>query len=131
MGDSYFVSLLSRVLIYALAAASLDLILGYGGMVSFGHGAFFGVGGYAVGVLAHHANEGTPIAFLPGEWAGTTAAFIQWPSAILAAGLLALVIGALSLRTAGVYFIMITPWRSPRCSISFSSRCRPTAGRTG
>ena len=108
LGESYFISLLSRVLIYALAAASLDLILGYGGMVSFGHGAFFGFGGYAVGVLAHHAYEETPIAFLPGEWAGTTAAIIQWPSAILAAGLLALVIGVLSLRTAGVYFIMIT-----------------------
>ncbi len=98
----------SRILIYAIAAVSLDLILGFGAMVSFGHGAFLGIGAYVVGILTHHAFNGTVIPFLPGEWMGTTSAILQWPLAILVSGLFALVIGALSLRTQGVYFIMIT-----------------------
>ncbi len=107
-GEPFLTSIASRVLIYAIAAVSLDLILGFGAMVSFGHGAFFGIGGYAVGILAHHASEGRAIPFLPGDWTGTGSALVQWPLAILAAGLFALAIGALSLRTRGVYFIMIT-----------------------
>lgn len=107
-GNPFLVSVASRVLIYALAALSLDLILGYGGMVSFGHAAFVGLGAYAVGILAHHQAEGSLVPFLPGAWEGTTQALIQWPLAMGAAGLFALVIGALSLRTSGVYFIMIT-----------------------
>lgn len=108
MGEPFFTTVASRVLIYALAAASLNLILGYGAMVSFGHGAFFGIGAYAVGILTHHAFNGEVIAFLPGNWTGTTAAIIQWPIAVIVSGLFALVVGALSLRTQGVYFIMIT-----------------------
>ncbi len=108
IGQTFFIDLFSRILIYAIAAASLDLILGYGGMVSFGHGAFLGIGGYVTGILAYHSYEGTEIPFLPGGWTGTTLAFLQWPLAVAVAALLALVIGALSLRTAGVYFIMIT-----------------------
>ncbi|MEQ8664723.1 MAG: branched-chain amino acid ABC transporter permease [Rhodospirillales bacterium] len=107
-GDPFITIIASRILIYAIAAVSLDLILGFGGMVSFGHGAFFGIGGYAVGILTHHAMEGTAIPFLPGEIPGTTAALIQFPLAVLAAGAMGLLIGALSLRTRGVYFIMIT-----------------------
>ncbi|KKJ76137.1 ABC transporter permease [Kiloniella litopenaei] len=106
--EPFLVDIASRILIYALVAVSLDLILGYGGMVSFGHGAFLGLGAYVVGILTHHSYEGTAIAFLPGEWQGTTHAFIQWPLAMLLSGFLALIIGALSLRTSGVYFIMIT-----------------------
>ena len=68
MDEAYFISLFSRILIYALAAVSLDLILGYAGMASLGHGAFLGVGAYAVGVLAFHAMEETAIPFLPGDW---------------------------------------------------------------
>ncbi|MGY9061139.1 MAG: branched-chain amino acid ABC transporter permease [Rhodospirillales bacterium] len=108
MDEAYFISLFSRILIYALAAVSLDLILGYAGMASLGHGAFLGVGAYAVGVLAFHAMEETAIPFLPGDWAGSINALISWGSAIVISGLFALVIGALSLRTSGVYFIMIT-----------------------
>ncbi|MBL6945641.1 MAG: branched-chain amino acid ABC transporter permease [Rhodospirillales bacterium] len=108
VGEPFLTTIASRILIYALVAASLDLILGFGAMVSFGHAAFFGVGAFVVGILTHHSYEATAIAFLPGGWTGTTAALIQWPLAILTAGLLALVIGALSLRTTGVYFIMIT-----------------------
>ncbi|WP_046020057.1 branched-chain amino acid ABC transporter permease [Magnetospira sp. QH-2] len=107
-GDPFLTTVASRVLIYALAAASLDLILGYGGMVSFGHGAFFGIGAYVVGILTHHSFNSEVIGFLPFEWMGTYSALIQWPLAMLVAGLFALVIGALSLRTSGVYFIMIT-----------------------
>lgn len=108
VGEPFLTTIASRVLIYAIAAVSLDLILGFGAMVSFGHSAFFGIGAYAVGILTHHAFNSEVIAFLPGDWTGSTAAVIQWPLAILAAGFFALVIGALSLRTQGVYFIMIT-----------------------
>lgn len=101
----FFVSLASRMLIYGLAAASLDLILGYGGMVSFGHAAFFGVGAYAVGIMFTHGFEGS--AFL-GLIPGSDNALVVWPLAMLVAGLMAMAIGAVSLRTGGVYFIMIT-----------------------
>jgi branched-chain amino acid transport system permease protein len=89
----YLLSIGTRIVIWAIAAISLNLILGYGGMVSFGHAMFFGVGGYAVGILAHH---------------GIASGWIQWPAGIVAAALWAAVIGALSLRTRGLYFIMIT-----------------------
>lgn len=101
----FFVTLASRMLIYGLAAVSLDLILGFGGMVSFGHAAFFGVGGYTVGILFAHGFDGS--AFL-GLFPGGDNALIVWPLAMLVSGFLALVIGAVSLRTGGVYFIMIT-----------------------
>ena len=89
----FYVSLASRILIYAIAATSLNLVLGYGGMVSFGHAAFFGAGAFVVGILAAE---------------GVRSAWIAWPAAIAVAALAALVIGAMSLRTRGVYFIMIT-----------------------
>jgi branched-chain amino acid transport system permease protein len=86
-------TLITRIVILAIAAVSLNLILGYGGMMSFGHAAYLGIGGYAVGILAFE---------------GFGSGFIQWPVALAASALYALVIGALSLRTRGVYFIMIT-----------------------
>jgi branched-chain amino acid transport system permease protein len=92
-GNSFLLTLFTRILILAMAATSLNLIMGFGGMVSFGHAAYLGIGGYVVGILAH---EGFPSGFL------------QWPLAIAICALFALVIGALSLRTRGVYFIMIT-----------------------
>jgi branched-chain amino acid transport system permease protein len=92
-GDVFLTRLSTRVLIYALAALSLDLILGYGGMVSFGHAMFFGTGMYVTGILFHH---------------GVHSAFVAWPAAVAATALVALVVGALALRTGGVYFIMIT-----------------------
>ncbi len=79
-GNIFVLTLFTRIVIFALAAASLNLIMGYGGMMSFGHAAYLGIGGYAVGILAHE---------------GIGSGLIQW-------------IGALSLRTRGVYFIMIT-----------------------
>jgi len=92
-GDSFMITLFTRVLILALAALSLNLIMGFGGMVSFGHAAYLGIGGYAVGILAKE---------------GFGSGFVQWPVAIAACAFYALVVGALSLRTRGVYFIMIT-----------------------
>ncbi|CAB3704474.1 branched-chain amino acid ABC transporter permease [Achromobacter pestifer] len=93
LGLDFYISFVRRVLIYALAATSLNLILGYGGMVALGHAAFFGAGAYAVGILA---------------MSGITSALIVWPVAMLLAGVLACITGAISLRTRGVYFIMIT-----------------------
>ena len=92
-GNRFVLTLFTRIIILALAAVSLNLILGYGGMMSFGHAVYLGIGGYAVGMLAHE---------------GIYSGFVQWPIALAASALFALVIGALSLRTRGVYFIMIT-----------------------
>jgi branched-chain amino acid transport system permease protein len=92
-GDRFMLTLFTRIVIMALAAVSLNLILGFGGMMSFGHAAYLGIGGYAVGMLAHE---------------GIVSGLVQWPVALAASALYALVIGALSLRTRGVYFIMIT-----------------------
>src|ERR1700684_4285725 len=92
-GNTFVMTLFTRVLILAMAAVSLNLIMGYGGMVSFGHAAYLGIGGYAVGILAKE---------------GIGSGFIQWPVAIAVSSSFALVVGALSLRTRGVYFIIIT-----------------------
>lgn len=95
----------TRMVIYAIAALSLNLILGYGGLVSFGHAAYFGLGGYVVGILFHHFRFGEPfLGLIP----GTDQFLIAVPAAVLVSGLFALVLGALSLRTTGVQFIMIT-----------------------
>jgi branched-chain amino acid transport system permease protein len=97
-------SLFTRILIYALAVVSLDLIIGYGALISFGHAMFFAVAGYAVAIIGYHSSMGEPLF----GWEGSNAALVVWPIAILACGLLGLVIGALALKTRGVQFIMIT-----------------------
>ena len=89
----FYLDLLRRVMIFAIAASSLNLILGYGGMVSFGHAAYLGIGAYAVGVLSHH---------------GINNGWLQWAVAIGASALVALAIGSVSVRSSGIYFIMIT-----------------------
>jgi branched-chain amino acid transport system permease protein len=106
--EPFYIGLFSRILIYALAAVSLNLILGYGGMASFGHAAFFGAGAYVIGILAFHLVEESPFMNWPFIVTGTDNAFIAWPVAILVSAGLAAMIGAISLRTHGVYFIMIT-----------------------
>lgn len=108
IGESYLISLFSRILIYALAAVSLDLILGFGGMVSLGHAAFFGIGAYVVGIFAFHSIEGAPILSWPIQINGHESGLIVWPVALLLSAICAAVIGALSLRTSGMHFIMIT-----------------------
>lgn len=105
LGNPYLLSLFSRVLIYGLAAASLDLLVGYGGLVSLGHAAFVGTGAYVVAIMFHHGAEAEP---LLGFISGSENGFIVWPLAVLAAAGAALVIGVLSLRTSGMHFIMIT-----------------------
>jgi len=105
LGEAFYITLATRIAILALAAVGLNIALGLGGLVSFGHAAFFGLGGYAAGVLATHAFNMEPLVFgLP----GTTLMPVIWLAAIALAGLVALPIGAISLRTSGVYFIMIT-----------------------
>ena len=104
-GQEYLISLFCRILIYGLAAVSLDLLLGFGGLISLGHAAFVGVGAYVVGIFFYHASEATPfLGFIP----GSENAVIVWFVAILTSAFFALVIGALSLRTTGMHFIMIT-----------------------
>jgi branched-chain amino acid transport system permease protein len=92
-GQPFYVVFATRILIYALIATSLTLLIGYGGMVSFGHATFVGAGAYTVALL------------LP---AGIISAWLLWPASMLMGALLALLIGAVSLRARGVYFIMIT-----------------------
>jgi branched-chain amino acid transport system permease protein len=106
--EPYLVTLFSRILIYALAAVSLDLMLGFGGMVSLGHAAFFGIGAYVVAILSVHAVEGTALLSWPLQLDGHQSALVVWPLAVLLAAAAAAVIGALSLRTSGMHFIMIT-----------------------
>jgi branched-chain amino acid transport system permease protein len=103
-GSSAVLGLASRIVIYAIAAVSLDLVLGYGALVSFGHAMFFGLGGYVVGIIAYHTASGESLL----GWAGSNAALVVWPIALVACALLALAVGALALRTSGVQFIMIT-----------------------
>lgn len=108
-GDAPFVlTLAAKAAIFALAGSGLHIALGYGGLVSLGHAAFFGIGGYAAGILASHARNFEPLATWPFELAGTTSLPVIWLVAMVAAGLASLPIGLLSLRTGGVYFIMIT-----------------------
>lgn len=97
-------ALANRILIYAIAAVSLDLIIGYGALVSFGHAMFFGLGGYVVGIVAFHTSSGESLL----GWSGSHAALVVWPLALLSCAVLALAVGALALRTSGVQFIMIT-----------------------
>ena len=108
LGEPFYVRMCTRIMILALAALSLDLILGYGGMVSFGHAAFVGLGAYAVGILSFHADsDGQALAFPLGLLA-TRSALVAWPAAMLASAVAALVIGLVALRTSGLYFLMIT-----------------------
>jgi branched-chain amino acid transport system permease protein len=92
-GQTYLVSLVAKMLIFAVAAVSIDLILGYGGMVSFGHAAYIGLGAYGVAVWSKF---------------GIDNGYLQLACAVAGSALVALFIGAISLRTSGVYFIMIT-----------------------
>ncbi len=93
LDQSYYIGLVRRVMIFAIAAASLNFIMGFGGMVSLGHAAFVGLGAYTVAIAMSH---------------GLVSAWIAWPLAMLVAASFGLAIGAISLRTRGVYFIMIT-----------------------
>lgn len=107
-GQEYYISLASRALIYGLAAVSLDLLLGYGGMVSLGHAAYLGVGAYVVGICFFHSAEMEPLFTMPFLFEGSENGLLVFPLAILVSAFFALIFGALSLRTKGMHFIMIT-----------------------
>jgi branched-chain amino acid transport system permease protein len=92
-GQSFYVTLFSRILIYALAGVALNFVLGFGGLVSFGHALYMGLGAYAVGILSFH---------------GITNGWAHLGAALVAGGLFAAVIGAVVVRTGGMTFIMIT-----------------------
>ncbi|OWY33263.1 branched-chain amino acid ABC transporter permease [Herbaspirillum aquaticum] len=92
-GMEYYIGVVTRILIFAMVAASLNFILGYGGMVSFGHAVFFGLGAYVTAIASFH---------------GITSAWLIWLLAALVTALVGLVIGVIALRTRAVYFIMIT-----------------------
>ena len=108
--DVFMISFMAKMMIFAIAAASLDLILGYGGMISFGHAAYIGLGAYAVAVSARYfsdlcvdVEEGQACAY-----GFLASGYFQFAVAIVGSALVALAIGAISLRTTGLYFIMIT-----------------------
>lgn len=93
LGVDFYIGFVRRALIFALAAAGLNFILGFGGMAALGHASFMGVGAYALVALAN---------------AGLTSAWVLWPAALAIAAIVAGLIGLVALRTRGVYFIMIT-----------------------
>ncbi|MEP1964158.1 branched-chain amino acid ABC transporter permease [Tateyamaria sp.] len=106
--EPFTITLVTRAVILALAAVGLNIILGIGGLVSFGHALFFGIGGYAMGILAHHAQTYTALDLGFFSTSGTKFMPIIWVVAMLVSAGVAYVIGLLTLRTSGVYFIMIT-----------------------
>jgi branched-chain amino acid transport system permease protein len=98
--QAFYIGFATRIMIYVIAVSSLNLLVGYAGLVSFGHAAYFGFGAYTVGGLTLLAGQGWP------QW--MTSAWVAWPVAMLSSALLAACIGALALRTQKAYFIMIT-----------------------
>ncbi|KJS41987.1 MAG: ABC transporter permease [Roseovarius sp. BRH_c41] len=106
--EPFLITLTTRAVILAIAGVGLNIALGFGGLVSFGHALFFGLGGYAMGILAYHAQTYTTLTDWPLTLQGTKSMPVIWIIATLTSALAALAVGALSLRTTGVYFIMIT-----------------------
>ncbi|MEK9978038.1 MAG: branched-chain amino acid ABC transporter permease, partial [Paracoccaceae bacterium] len=101
-GFAFYLDLATRLSILAIAAVGLNLILGYGGMVSFGHAAYLGIGAYAVGIPAHHWLYGGM------DMIASTNGFLQIALALFASALFAFLTGLVCLKVKGVYFIMIT-----------------------
>ncbi|WP_298986096.1 branched-chain amino acid ABC transporter permease [uncultured Roseibium sp.] len=106
--EPFTITLATRAVILAMAAVGLNIALGLGGLISLGHAVFFGLGGYAMGILAYHAQTYTPFVEWPFVIEGTKSMPIIWLVAVVMSSLAAFVIGLLSLRTSGAYFIMIT-----------------------
>ena len=108
LDESYVISSMSRILIFAMAAVSLDLIVGYGAMVSFGHAAFVGLGAYTAAVLGFHYHESIAMFSFPFEFSGSNQLLVSLLLAMLVAALVAVLTGMICLRTHGIHFIMIT-----------------------
>ena len=102
IGEEFWLDIATRLVILSIAAVGLNLVLGYGGMISFGHAAFIGLGAYAVGIPSHHA------LYSGFERIASHDGFFQFGLAIAVCALFALITGAICLRTKGVHFIMIT-----------------------
>nr|VFJ99631.1 MAG: branched-chain amino acid transport system permease protein [Candidatus Kentron sp. H]VFJ99717.1 MAG: branched-chain amino acid transport system permease protein [Candidatus Kentron sp. H]VFK04173.1 MAG: branched-chain amino acid transport system permease protein [Candidatus Kentron sp. H] len=102
LGNPFYLDIATRLVIFAIAAISLNLVLGYGGLLSFGHAAFIGIGAYAVGIPAWHDLYGG------WAWIASSNGFVHLGLAMLLGAVFALVTGAIGLRTRGVHFIMIT-----------------------
>jgi len=108
MDEPFTITLVTRASLLAMAAVGLNIALGIGGLVSLGHAVFFGLGGYAMGILAHHAQTYTALDLGFLTIAGSKSMPVIWITAVTVSALSALLIGLLSLRTTGVSFIMIT-----------------------
>ncbi len=108
LDEPFTITLATKAAVLALAAVGLNIALGIGGLVSLGHAVFFGLGGYAMGILAFHAQTYSPLELGPLTIAGTKSMPVIWITAMLVSALIAWIIGLLSVRTTGVYFIMIT-----------------------
>jgi branched-chain amino acid transport system permease protein len=108
IGDPFYVRIFTRMMVFAIMAMSLNLILGYGGMVCFGHAMFVGSASYVVAIAGQHAASGMPLVLGPLSIPGSTDALVVWPIAVAVSALLALIFGSIALRTSGLYFIMIT-----------------------
>jgi branched-chain amino acid transport system permease protein len=93
-GAGFYTELVTKVMILAIFALSLDLLVGYTGLVSFGHAAFYGVGAYTLGLMAPKYEAAS--------------LWLTLPAAMLAAGVAALVVGVFVVRVKGIYFIMVT-----------------------
>ncbi len=108
IGEGYVISSMTRVIIFAIAAVSLDLIVGYGAMVSFGHAAFLGLGAYVAAILTFHFNDSSLVFSFPFDYAGSNNLLFILFAAMFIAALVAIITGLISLRTQGIHFIMIT-----------------------
>lgn len=100
LDQGFYIGFATRIMIYVIAVTSLNLLVGYAGLISFGHAAFFGIGAYAVGAVTLFSVKSQA------DW--LTSAWFAWPFAMACGAMLALIVGALALRTRQVYFIMVT-----------------------
>lgn len=105
LGEPFYIRLAFRIIIFATAATALNIVLGYGGMICLMHAGLFGLGAYGVGILAFHVSNGDQ--FL-GIFPGTAELLLAVPVSVLIVCAAAALMGWVSLRTSGTYFIMIT-----------------------
>ena len=108
INEPYFITIATKIVILGIAGCALNLILGFGGMVSFGHAMFFGVGGYVAAISAFHNMNSDSIDLILFKFNGSNQMLFNWFLAVVFSMFFALVIGSISIRTSGVYFIMIT-----------------------
>jgi branched-chain amino acid transport system permease protein len=108
LDDPFLIKVFTRVAVFAIAAVALNVILGFGDLISLLQAGLLGIGGYVVAILAHHDFDGAPLIAWPLVISGTSNLAISMPLGILASAIVALLTGLVSLRTIGAYFIMIT-----------------------